>query len=75
MARTRKKVEDDLYSPLENYCVALNEYYKALRKAGFTTEIAFWMITDRDSHPDWLLPKMPDFDPTNPDHTDWEDDD
>ena len=55
--------------------MALNEYYKALRKAGFSTDMAFWMISDKDSHPDWLLPKMPDFDPTNPDHTDWEEDD
>lgn len=74
MARPKKAVEQELYSPLEMYCIGLHEYYKALRKAGFSADQSFWMIQDKDSYPDWLIPKMPDFDPNNPDHTDWEED-
>ena len=77
MAKTRKKVQNDLYTPLENYCVALHEFYKALRKAGFAVDLAMGLMMDKEkgAYPDWLLPEMPDFNPNNPDHTDWEDDD
>ena len=75
MARVKKAAEQELYSPLEMYCIGLNEFYKALRKAGFPSDMAFGMILDKGAYPDWLLPNMPDFDPNNPDHTDWEDDD
>ena len=75
MARAKKAVEQELYSPLEMYCIGLHEYYKALRKAGFPTDMAFGMIMEKSSYPDWLLPQMPDFDPKNPDHSDWEEDD
>ena len=73
MAR-KAKVMDDTYSALEMYCIGLNEYYKALRKAGFSTDIAMAMIMDKASYPDWLLPKPVDFDPDNPDFTPYEDD-
>lgn len=69
----RKKVIDlDTYSALDAYCIALNEYYKSLRRAGFSTDMAFWMILDRDSFPDWILPK-----PINPNHEipSWDDED
>jgi hypothetical protein len=77
MARTRKKIEEDLYTPLESYCVGLHEFYKALRKAGFAADTAMGLIMDKEkgAYPDWLLPAMPDFNPNNPDHTDWEEDD
>ena len=69
-ART-KTIVDDSYSALEAHCIALNEYYKALRKAGFATDICLSMIMDPFSYPDWILPKrindnpstMPDFYP------------
>ena len=58
MAR-KTKVVDDTYSALETWCISLNEYYKALRKAGFATDIAMALIMDRDSYPDWILPQIP----------------
>jgi hypothetical protein len=73
MAR-RAKVKEDYYTPLENYCISLNEYYKALRKAGFSVDICMAMIMDKASYPDWILPKPIDFDPNNPDFTPYEDD-
>ena len=39
--------------------VALNEYYRALRVAGFPTDICMSMIQDKDSYPDWLIPDLP----------------
>jgi hypothetical protein len=73
MAR-RAKVKEDYYTPLENFCIGLNEYYKALRRAGFSVEIALAMIQDRNSYPDWILPTPVDFDPDNPNFTPYEDD-
>ena len=47
MARKASKaLEDQGYSKLEAHCIALNEYYKALRKAGFSEGLALFMITD-----------------------------
>ncbi len=52
-------VSSDDYTPLEKYCIALNEYYKALRVAGFPVDICLTMISDKDSYPDWLIPDLP----------------
>lgn len=54
-----KTVRDDNYSALENYCIALNEYYKALKVAGFDGATALSLIMEKSSYPDWLLPAMP----------------
>jgi hypothetical protein len=57
---TRKKVIDlDAYSALDAYCISLNEYYKSLRRAGFSTDMAFWLILDKESFPSWILPVKP----------------
>ena len=57
---TRKKVIDlDAYSALDAYCISLNEYYKSLRRAGFSTDMSFWMILDKESFPSWILPVKP----------------
>jgi hypothetical protein len=37
----------------------LHEYYKSLRKAGFSVEIALALVGDRESYPEWILPTMP----------------
>jgi hypothetical protein len=54
-----KTVLSDDYSLLEKYCISLNEYYKALRVAGFPVDICISMIQDKDSYPDWILPDIP----------------
>jgi len=68
-------VVDENYTPLEQYCIALNEYYKALRKAGFAESICMSMIMDRDSYPDWILPAKPIEKIGSIDPTEFEDDD
>jgi len=65
MATPRKKttkpktVADDSYSPLETYCIWLNEYYKALRKSGFSTDNSLWLVATKESFPDWVQHKAP----------------
>jgi hypothetical protein len=57
----RKRVIDlDTYNALDAYCISLNEYFKSLKKAGFSEDMAFWLLLDRDSYPDWILPSIPD---------------
>jgi hypothetical protein len=59
MAAKKKVIDLDTYNALDAWCIALNEYYKSLRKAGFNEGIALFMITDRESFPDWILPTVP----------------
>jgi hypothetical protein len=72
MARKASKaLEEQGYSKLDAYCIALNEYYKSLRKAGFNEGLALFMITDKESYPGWILP-----DPVEPNRLgDYEDED
>jgi len=72
MARkATKALQDQDYSALDAYCIALHEYWKALRKAGFTESIALFMVTDKQSYPGWILP-----DPVDPNRFgDYEDED
>jgi len=52
-------VKEDSFSALETYCIWLNEYYKALKKSGFTESIALAIMMDKMSYPDWVSYKMP----------------
>jgi hypothetical protein len=54
-----KTVLSDDYTPLEKHCIALNEYYKALRVAGFPIDICLGMLQDKNSYPDWIIPDLP----------------
>jgi len=71
MARTKKVIDLDTYGALDAYCIALHVYYTSLRKAGFSTDMAFWLLLDRESYPDWILPSIPNKIDTHP----YEDDD
>lgn len=69
-----RTVSSDDYTPLEKYCIALNEYYRALRVAGFPVDISISMIQDKQSYPDWIIPDLPNkIDPLE--YIDDEDDD
>jgi hypothetical protein len=70
--KATKQLEDQGYSPLEAYSIGLHEFWKSLRKAGFTTEIALAIIVEKSAYPDWILPS-----PINPNipEPDWYDDD
>ena len=59
MASRKKVIDLDTYSALDAYCISLNEYYKSLRRAGFSTDMSFWMILDKESFPSWILPVKP----------------
>lgn len=57
----RKKVIDlDNYSALESYSIGLNEFYKSLRKAGFSVDLALAIIVEPSAYPDWILPSNPE---------------
>lgn len=71
-ARKVKALEDQGYSALEAYCIGLNEYYRALRKAGFPVDISISMIQDPFSYPDWILPKRINDIPNQTDDDDWD---
>lgn len=59
MARKKQVIDLGTYSALDAHAIALNEWYKSLRKAGFAVDIALALITDKDAFPDWILPKLP----------------
>jgi hypothetical protein len=54
-----RTVKDENYTALEIYAIAINEYYKALRKAGFSVELSLGILEIRSAYPDWLLPEIP----------------
>lgn len=47
------KTVDD-YSKLDQYAIELHEFYKSLRRAGFTSDNALWLLSAKQSFPDWL---------------------
>jgi len=55
-----KTVADESYSKLDQYAIEMHEFYKSLRKAGFTNDNALWLLASKDSHPDWLQTITPD---------------
>ena len=77
MAKKRKvkTVELQDYTPLEIHAIQIREYYLALRRAGFPTDQALGVCTDRMGWPNWFVPDVPDFDPINPDPSPYEEDD
>jgi hypothetical protein len=49
-----KTVADENYSKLDQYAIELHEFFKSLRKAGFTNDNALWLLSAKESFPDWL---------------------
>ena len=67
--RTPRKAEQ--LNRLETHYVTLNELYRAANAAGFSSDVAFWLITEPGaSMPDWINPTtkpneiIPRIDPT-----------
>jgi hypothetical protein len=55
-------------SKIDAHYIALHECYKAARKAGFTPEHAFWLMTEHKTFPDWVVGDggiIPSIDPTD----------
>ena len=55
MARKRPVIDLDTYSALDAYAIALNEFYKSLRKAGFSEGVALYLMDNPESMPDWIV--------------------
>lgn len=68
-----KTVRLEDYTPLEIHAIQIREYYLALCKAGFRSDAALTLCTDKMGWPEWFVPNMPEHDPINPDHTPYED--
>ena len=58
MARKKAITLED-YSALDAYCIGLHEYYKSLKKAGFSESWIMALLSDKDTYPDWILPSIP----------------
>ena len=54
MAR-KKAIDLEAYSMLDQYCIGLNEYYKSLRRAGFTPELALAILLEPLTYPATIL--------------------
>jgi hypothetical protein len=54
MAARKKQVVDDNYSKLDQYAIELHEFYKSLRKAGFTVDNALYILSAKQTYPDWM---------------------
>ena len=52
-----KTVANDDYSKLDQYAIELHEFFKSLRRAGFTNDNALWLLSAKESFPDWLQKK------------------
>jgi hypothetical protein len=55
MATRKKKVVDENYSKLDQYAIELHEFYKSLRKAGFTVDNALWILSAKEMRPEWMV--------------------
>ena len=66
MATSRKRttkvktVADDEYSKLDGYAIELHEFYKSLRKAGFTNDNALWLLSAKETYPKWMKDLSPE---------------
>ena len=55
-----KTVADENYSKLDQYAIEVHEFYKALRKAGFTNDNALWLVATKESYPEWMQSLSPE---------------
>jgi len=54
MATRKKQVVEDDYSKLDQYAIELHEFYKSLRRAGFTVDNALYILSAKQTYPDWM---------------------
>ena len=70
----RRSVARKETTALDMHAIALNEWYRSLRRANFSVELALGLMDNKNSMPDWLIPQTADTDIT-PFHDDDEDED
>jgi hypothetical protein len=49
-----KAVANDDYSKLDEYAIELHEFYKSLRRAGFTVDNALYILSAKQAYPEWM---------------------
>lgn len=49
-----KTVADENYSKLDQHAIEIHEFYKSLRKAGFTVDNALWLASTKECYPEWM---------------------
>ena len=54
MATRKKQVVEDDYSKLDQYAIELHEFFKSLRRAGFTVDNALYILSAKQTYPDWM---------------------
>jgi hypothetical protein len=54
-----RTVKNPFHSKLEVYAIWLNEYYNALRAAGFPEDICLSLVMDKESYPAWVNFELP----------------
>jgi len=55
-----KTVADENYSKLDQYAIELHEFYKSLRRAGFTVDNALYILSAKQAYPDWMQDLKPE---------------
>ena len=55
-----KTVADENYSKLDQYSIELNEFFKSLRRAGFTVDNALWLLSAKETYPKWMKDLSPE---------------
>jgi hypothetical protein len=58
--RTVKTVADESYSKLDQYSIQLHEFYKSLRREGFTVDNALYILSAKQAYPDWMQDLSPE---------------
>ena len=54
-----RTVKEESYTELEMYCIWLNEYYHALLKSGFKSDLALAFVMEKSSYPSWVNYRSP----------------
>ena len=52
--RTVKTVANDDYSKLDEYAIELHEFFKSLRRAGFSVDNALYILSAKQAYPEWM---------------------
>ena len=54
MATRKKQIVDEGYSKLDGYAIELHEFYKSLRRAGFSVDNALYILSAKQTYPEWM---------------------
>ena len=55
-----KTVADETYSKLDQYAIELHEFFKSLRRAGFTVDNSLWILSAKEMRPEWMKDLSPE---------------